>query len=229
MNFFLMLVMVWASSSGLSARAVRADVSGASYFPTIKESLQPTPQGFIYRIRANETLSEISVRLFGTTQMWRKIARWNHMEAPYVIRAGKDVKIKKAPTISLAQGDERLRMMWRKRFMREESRALAQTQSHQSEQRQAPAHFEVNEDTRTLSEVSIVVYGNDQHWQEIATWNQIEAPFRIRPGQDLRLEKKPTLTLKEGNAKLLEMWRHHFSRLPENSAKKVSYLERTSE
>jgi len=59
----------------------------------------------------------------------------------------------------------------------------------------------------TLGEVSTRLYGTQKRAKDIAEWNQIPAPYVIRPGQILRLESPPTQELDAGSLQLVNMWR----------------------
>lgn len=62
----------------------------------------------------------------------------------------------------------------------------------------------------TLSEISIKLYGTSRRWREIARWNGLEDPHKIRSGKRLLLEEAPTVEPEVGNVLLVEMWRHRF-------------------
>ncbi|MBC7398121.1 MAG: LysM peptidoglycan-binding domain-containing protein [Bdellovibrionales bacterium] len=65
-------------------------------------------------------------------------------------------------------------------------------------------------DQISLSEISIQLYGKPEQWKEIAQYNHLKRPYRIRIGQILKLKHKPTLSEAEGNAALLALWRNRF-------------------
>ena len=68
----------------------------------------------------------------------------------------------------------------------------------------------VSDQAPTLCEIGIVLYGRCSMFKEVAIWNGIRTPFSIRIGQRLVLKKKPTLTPREGAARLLASWRKRF-------------------
>jgi len=72
----------------------------------------------------------------------------------------------------------------------------------------------VDEETPSLCVVGIYLYGHCAMHREIARWNDIPPPYRIKLGQKLILEKVPELTPAEGRAKLLWAFRKKFG-LPE--------------
>lgn len=66
--------------------------------------------------------------------------------------------------------------------------------------------YVVTEETRTLCDVGIFLYGDCSAYQKIAKWNGLKPPYLIRIGQKLTLLSAPTLTPNQGQAKLLEVW-----------------------
>jgi hypothetical protein len=74
----------------------------------------------------------------------------------------------------------------------------------------ARSSFEVTDETPTLSEVGLFLYGESRMGREIANWNGIPRPFHIRLGQILVLRVPPALTPNEGSQRLLKMWRKRF-------------------
>jgi len=62
-------------------------------------------------------------------------------------------------------------------------------------------------DDYSLSEIAILLYANVGRWREIATANNLEAPYRIRPGQKLKLKNAPTLTKAQGRERLIAHYR----------------------
>ena len=65
-------------------------------------------------------------------------------------------------------------------------------------------YFEIDE-TITLSEVSVLLYGTVKKWSEIAKWNQIKPPYTLKFKRRLVLNEKPTLTREQGRKELLSM------------------------
>ncbi len=71
----------------------------------------------------------------------------------------------------------------------------------------------VTPDARTLSEVALYLYGRASVYKQIAEWNSLSPPYRLRLGQKLVLKKLPRLTAEEGSRRLLNHWRKKFGLL----------------
>lgn len=84
--------------------------------------------------------------------------------------------------------------------------ASAETDSGQEFQ------FKVFDEGLTLSIISKIIYGNTKKWQEIAEWNQISAPYRIRLGQVLILKGVAPVPEAELKKRLLDLWRAKLSK-----------------
>lgn len=67
----------------------------------------------------------------------------------------------------------------------------------------------VTVDARTLSEIALFHYGKTKALKEIAEWNNLSSPYRLRLGQKLVLKRKP-ISEEKGNSILLAMWRKKF-------------------
>src|SRR4051794_30682870 len=61
-----------------------------------------------YKVHRDETLGEISTRLYGTTKRWRRIAKWNQLEKPFAIHRGQKLILLEPPTLSKKEGDEKV-------------------------------------------------------------------------------------------------------------------------
>ena len=68
----------------------------------------------------------------------------------------------------------------------------------------------VTEDARSLTEISLYLYGKSSYFQELAEWNHLSSPDSIRLGQKLILKVPPTLNPQEGAQTLLAHWRKKF-------------------
>lgn len=72
--------------------------------------------------------------------------------------------------------------------------------------------YRVTEPGMSLSVLSSIVYGTSHRWQEIAAWNHIQAPYPIRLGQTLELEKPSELSKAQFDRRLLNLWRTRLAR-----------------
>lgn len=59
----------------------------------------------------------------------------------------------------------------------------------------------------TLGVISIYSYGTTRYAKQIAGWNGIPAPYRLKLGQKLKLKRQPTLSPVDGEAAVAQMWR----------------------
>jgi predicted Zn-dependent protease len=64
------------------------------------------------------------------------------------------------------------------------------------------ASYRVGWDIRTLSEISAYLYGTAKKYTQIAQWNGIAAPYKIRQGQCLKLKEAPRMTPEQGLAEV---------------------------
>lgn len=71
----------------------------------------------------------------------------------------------------------------------------------------SPPSYTVQDDGETLALVSLRLYGDTKHWQEIADRNGLKAPFKIQMGQVLLLATAPTQNPKDGDRIVLNFWR----------------------
>lgn len=78
--------------------------------------------------------------------------------------------------------------------------------------------FTVSDEAPTLCEIGILLYGRCSAHRKIALWNDLQPPFQLRLGQVLILKEPAALSLEEGRAKLLSIWRRKFG-LPAFAAK----------
>jgi len=69
-----------------------------------------------YQVEDTECLYLISLKLYGTTRHWEKIADLNQISNPYQVLTGEKIKIYKPPTLSKKQGEQALLEYWRKYF-----------------------------------------------------------------------------------------------------------------
>lgn len=67
----------------------------------------------------------------------------------------------------------------------------------------------VVQEKQFLWEVSLLYYGSLKKTAEIAQWNQLESPYRLRRGQRLVLRLQPTVPLEVGRSWVLEYWRQY--------------------
>ena len=90
---------------------------------------QPVPQAE-YVVQRGDILGEISIRLYGTSRLWKKIAKWNHLEDPDHILEGDKLILMKPPKLTAEEGDKAVATMRKKRDEKmfsanEPSRALS--------------------------------------------------------------------------------------------------------
>ena len=72
---------------------------------------------YVYKVEDTGTnLSLISLELYGKANQWRKIAEWNGIQAPYLIRIKQKLVLKEAPTLTQEQSDEVLLAYWRRKM-----------------------------------------------------------------------------------------------------------------
>ncbi|MBL7715792.1 MAG: LysM peptidoglycan-binding domain-containing protein [Bdellovibrionales bacterium] len=65
---------------------------------------------------AGETLSLISMRLYGTSKRWKEIAETNGMQPPYAVKVGQVLRLTSAPTLDEFQGRIEILKHYRKKF-----------------------------------------------------------------------------------------------------------------
>lgn len=65
---------------------------------------------------SGETLSLISMRLYGTSKRWQEIAEANDLQAPYPVRVGQILKLTTAPTLDVFEGRIEILKHYRKKF-----------------------------------------------------------------------------------------------------------------
>ncbi len=78
---------------------------------------RPETTPYRYQVQEGCHLKEVSLRLYGTSRHWMDIARWNDIQGPrFVLRRGQWLLLKKSPTLSPEEGEQRVLDLWRKRF-----------------------------------------------------------------------------------------------------------------
>lgn len=148
-----------------------------------------------YRVgREAPTLSEISVKLYGTVRHVKRLQQWNDIASADRIYLGQELKFRVPPAVT-----EMARAAPSSHKVETQFRAMA-----------SDLIFEVNEDTRTLGMVSLRLYGTSTRWREIAEWNDLGAPYRIHPSQKLVLKRAATLSPAEGDRMVLMAYRKKF-------------------
>ncbi len=75
---------------------------------------------------------------------------------------------------------------------------------------QASATYTV-EPHLSLGEIAVKLYGKYKMWSKIAEWNGLAAPYTIKPGQKLVLNKKRRYDDKRGDRALVKMWLRRFA------------------
>ncbi len=73
-------------------------------------------EGWTYKTHQHETLSEISIRLYGTHRMWPEIAKWNSIKAPFSVRPNQVLTLKTKPTVKPEEGERFVQNLWRAYF-----------------------------------------------------------------------------------------------------------------
>lgn len=88
--------------------------------------------------------------------------------------------------------------------------AWAQTADYSRQLTHEKGHwvYTVNARAPHLYMISRDLYGNEKSWQDIAKWNHLTAPYTVNPGQNLVLEKAPTLNNKQSDDVLLNQYAH---------------------
>jgi len=76
----------------------------------------PKAETSSYTAHADETLSEIALRLYGRAAYFPKIARWNNLHAPYHLEAGMNLVLKEPPTLTMEEGNLKVLESCRKRL-----------------------------------------------------------------------------------------------------------------
>lgn len=74
--------------------------------------------GWTYQTHQHETLSEISIRLYGTHRLWPEIARWNALTPPYRLRPNQILVLKRKPTVESKLGERFVQNLWNAYFER---------------------------------------------------------------------------------------------------------------
>ena len=69
-----------------------------------------------HTITTEASLLEVSIRLYGTSRHWRRIARLSKLRQPYAIWPGRVLRLPKAATLALSEGDRAVLKMWRRRL-----------------------------------------------------------------------------------------------------------------
>ncbi|MBO9666116.1 MAG: LysM peptidoglycan-binding domain-containing protein, partial [Bdellovibrio sp.] len=75
----------------------------------------------------------VSRDLYGSERQWKAIANWNSLKAPYDLRPGQELVIKKAPTLSTAEADALLISTWEKMDRKDIAQGIAQIQEAPAE------------------------------------------------------------------------------------------------
>lgn len=70
-----------------------------------------------YKVReSGESLSLVALRLYGKSSKWKSIAELNGLKAPYRLKISQVLRLPIAPTLTKAQGDQKILAYWRKHF-----------------------------------------------------------------------------------------------------------------
>jgi tetratricopeptide (TPR) repeat protein len=88
-----------------------------------------------FRVDDDTNLSEISLRLYGTANKWRKIAEWNQLASPYRVRLNQVLELRDPPTLGPEEGKQKLLAMWRRRMGVVASEVVAAPKEKQEEQK----------------------------------------------------------------------------------------------
>ncbi|MGK5083396.1 LysM domain-containing protein [Bdellovibrionota bacterium FG-1] len=75
----------------------------------------PSQKEYVVRERG-ETLSVISIQLYGHSRFWREIAKKNEIQPPYRIRIGQRISLPRAAALTPEQGQAALLSFWRRKF-----------------------------------------------------------------------------------------------------------------
>ena len=129
-----------------------------------------------YTVQQNETLAEVSTRLYGTTRRWPELAKWNSLSKPYRLQTGQKLVLRRAPKLSPAKGRAAVEAMWRKQIS---ARGLVRVEPGES-----------------LSEIALRLYGDASLWTRLAARNRIGKSDLLQPGQILMLPRTPKVRKK---------------------------------
>lgn len=106
-----------------------------------------------YVVQKHDILGYISLKHYGTSRKWKKIARWNSIEDPRAIRPGQRIQLFENPTISLTDGQ---RLVADEKAKHRSLRAMAH---HEKSPHAAVAK------TKTPAEFANAVYGTGNYRQ----------------------------------------------------------------
>lgn len=69
----------------------------------------------------------------------------------------------------------------------------------------------VDDDAHSLVEISVLLYGTPEEWDDLARVNRLKGSRSVALGQVLELHRAPTLSRSEGRQALLNYWRKKLS------------------
>jgi len=95
-----------------------------------------------YIVEPNITLGEISIKLYGTTRMWKKIAQWNNLNPPYALKPNQKLVLKIPPKITNEkEANEKVLQMWRNLLAKKAGEKIPQELPIQKQQAETKQKF----------------------------------------------------------------------------------------
>lgn len=158
-----------------------------------------------YVVQKHDILGYISLRHYGTSRKWKKIARWNNIENPRFIRPGQKLHLWEAPTISLAEG---LRLVAAAKEKRRQVKSLAQNEDKHGI---TPAP-RTEERTKNSAQVANATYGKGNYSKASVLFaeERKKNPERVTAW----LYELSSLKLSGNSEKFLELKKDFLKRFP---------------
>ncbi len=151
---------------------------------------------------SDKTLIQIARDAYNDQRLWKKIALWNNISAPYLLRKGQIISLPLPPTqrisaVNLVTGAQvpniqkpGQKSSVRQNILKEKNKLF----------------YIVNERAPSLWMVARELYGNQKMAPVIASWNRLPKDARLSLDQKLSLRVAPTQNATSGTAKLITVW-----------------------
>jgi spore germination protein YaaH len=68
-----------------------------------------------YKVQSGDSLTTISLKLFGNAKKWKELAEWNHVDAPYHVKPGTRLEVK-AGLLAKEKGEPLLVKYWNRKL-----------------------------------------------------------------------------------------------------------------
>lgn len=92
---------------------------------TIEAGIAAEPVIMAYRVTdSGDSLTMVSLRLYGTHRRWTELAALNQISRPYHIRLGQVLNLPAAPTLDPKEGDAIVLNYWRRKFGSEDRKSV---------------------------------------------------------------------------------------------------------